>query len=216
MEARMGMQIATRLRTCFLLQQRDILLERQGGAIESLDRELFDPGGAVPVVKLLVSRLQHTRHAVACQLSADVILPVIDAHASIGLHAAGKGPLMHPPQPAVRIDALRKAGQRGKLWAGHTWWLVATGARLVGTLVVGMSEKGLGGLADLFVGARQVDQQAFLTERAMKSLDRGVEVWTMRRDERSAQRPHTRGSAPARKGNRVRMGCRRSGDRSQR
>ena len=97
------LQIASRLRTRFLLHQRDIRLERQGGAIQSLDRKLLDPGGPVPDVKLKARRLHDTGHPLACHLSADVVLPVIDAYASIGLHGAGKGLLVHPSQPAVRM-----------------------------------------------------------------------------------------------------------------
>ncbi len=67
-------------------------------------------------------------------------------------------------------------------WASYLWWSVATGARLIGTLIVVMREKGLGDFVDLLGGARQVHQQAFLPQRAMKSLDIRVQIGTMRRD----------------------------------
>jgi hypothetical protein len=74
------------LRTRFLLSQRDIRLDGQGGAM--------------PDVKLKARRLHDTSHPLACHLSANVVLPVIDAYASIGLHGAGKD----PHERAVRIN----------------------------------------------------------------------------------------------------------------
>jgi hypothetical protein len=88
------------LRTRFLLSQRDIRLDGQGGAMPSLDRKRRDPGGAMPDVKLKARRLHDTSHPLACHLSANVVLPVIDAYASIGLHGAGKD----PHERAVRIN----------------------------------------------------------------------------------------------------------------
>ncbi len=145
-------------------------------------RPLLDPRGAVPDIKLQASRLHHTGHALACHLSVDVVLLVIDAHATVGLHRAGKGLLVHSLEPRVRIDRLWHSRQYRELGAGHTRRMVAAGARLVGTLVIVMRQKGRGDLGDLFAGAWEVDQQALVRERPMKALDVGVEVGTMRRD----------------------------------
>jgi hypothetical protein len=46
------LEIASRLRTRFLLHEGDIGLEGQRGAMQSLDRKLLDPGGPMPDVKL--------------------------------------------------------------------------------------------------------------------------------------------------------------------
>jgi hypothetical protein len=182
LESATCLHIPSIFRTRFLLHQSDILLERQGCPMESLDRELLDARGAMPDIKLLAGRLPHTAHALTCHLSTDVVLPVIDTHASIGLHGAGKDLVMHTLQPAVRINQCWHSRQRRELLTGHTRRLVATGARLVGALVVVMGQKGLGGLLNLFAGPWQMDEQALLAERAMKSLYIGVLVWTMRRD----------------------------------
>src|SRR3989442_3350580 len=48
--------------------------------------------------------------------------------------------------------------QRGKLRASHTRGLVATGTCLVGTLVIVMGQKGLGGLLDLLPGTRPMHE----------------------------------------------------------
>jgi hypothetical protein len=152
------LEIASRLRTRFLFQQCDILLERQGGAIQSLDRELLDPRGALPDIKLQASRLHHTGHALACHLSADGVLLVIDAHGAVGLHRAGKGLLVHSLEPRVRIDRLWHSRQCRELGAGHTRRMVARGARLVGSLVIVMRQKGQGRLGDLFAGAWEMDE----------------------------------------------------------
>ena len=122
--------------------------------MQSLDRKLLDAGGAVPDVKLKARRLHDTGHPLACHLSADVVLPVIDAYASIGLHGAGKGLLVHPSQPAVRINHLGHGWECWKLGTSHTRWPVATGARLIGTLVIVMWHKGEGRLVDLLARAR--------------------------------------------------------------
>ena len=177
------LQIASRLRTRFLLHERDIRLERQGGAIQSLDRKLLDPGGAVPDVKLKARRLHDTGHPLACHLSSDVVLPVIDAYASIGLHGAGKGLLVHPSQPAVRIHHLGHGWQGWKLGTSHTRWPVATGARLVGTLAVVMNQKRLGEFRDLRERAWPMDLQTLLTKRAVKSLDIRIQIGSMRGDD---------------------------------
>ncbi len=142
--------------------------------MESLDRELFDAGGPVPDVKLLAGRLHHAGHALACHLPIDVVFPVIDAHASIGLHGAGKGSLMHAHERAVRIDHFWHGWECRELRTGHTRRAVAAGARLVGTLMMVMRHKGEGRLGDLLAGAWKVDLQAFVRERPMKALDVGV------------------------------------------
>jgi hypothetical protein len=51
--------------------------------MQPFDRELLDAGGSVPDVKLLAHGLHDTGHPLACQGSANVVLPVIDAHASM-------------------------------------------------------------------------------------------------------------------------------------
>jgi hypothetical protein len=142
------LQIASILRTRFLLHERDIRLERQGDAMQSFDRKLLDAGGAVPDVKLKARRLHDTGHPLACHLSADVVLPVIDAYASIGLHGAGKGLLVHPSQPAESHNHLGHGWECWKLGTSRTRWPVATGARLIGTLVIVMWHKGQGRLVD--------------------------------------------------------------------
>ena len=114
--------------------------------MQPLDRQLLDAGGSLPDVKVLAGCLHHTGHPLTCQGSANVVLPVIDTHASIGLHGASKGLLVDPLQPAVRIDLLGHCRQPGKLRAGHTWGLVAAGTCLVGALLIVMDQKGLGGL----------------------------------------------------------------------
>jgi hypothetical protein len=184
--------------------------------MQPLDRELLDAGGSVPDVKLLAHGLHDAGYPLACQGSANVVLPVIDAHASIGLHRAGKGLLVDPLQPEVRMDPLGHRRQRGKLRTSHTRRLVATGTRLVGAFFVVMDQKGLGGLLDLPVGARPMHLQALLGKRAMKSLHIRIQIGAMWRDQRSVLPRDRRGSAPVRKGNRAQMGYRRNEDRYQR
>jgi hypothetical protein len=87
---------------------------------------------------------------------------MVDRDPTTGLDRAGKGLFVHPLQPAVRINGLWHGGQERERMAGHTRWSVATGARLVRTLVVVMRQKDLGDLVDLLVGAWQLHQQAFL------------------------------------------------------
>jgi hypothetical protein len=126
--------------------------------MKSLDRQLLDRRGGVPDVKLLTRRLHHTGHALACHRSADVVLAVIDAHASIGLHRARKGSLVDPLQPAVRIDHVWDGRQGWERRAGHTRRLVATGTGLVGALVIVMRSKGLGDLEDLLARPRPIHE----------------------------------------------------------
>ncbi len=101
---------------------------------------------------------------------------MVDRDPTAGLDCADKGLFVHPLQPAVRIDRLWHGGQERERRAGHTRRSVATGARLVGTLVVVMRQKDLGDLSDLLAGAWQLHQQAFLAQRAMKPLDNSLDA----------------------------------------
>src|SRR5713101_9634753 len=107
-----------------------------------------------------------------------------------GPDRASKGMLLHLHEPAIRINHLWDAGQRWELLTGHTRRLVATGARLVGTLAVVMREKRLGELRDLRERAWPVDLQALLSKRAMKSFDVGIQIGPVRRDH-IGYHPHT-------------------------
>jgi hypothetical protein len=197
----MGQQIASVFRACLLRNSADIVLKGQPPAIESLDGYLFDCRAMVPDVKLLVSCIHKASDPLTCQRSRDVVRFVIDADASIGLHRPGKGLLVHPLQPLVRIDCLGHPGQRRELRIGHTRRLVATGTRLIGTFLIVVLEKALGDLANLLSCLWQMHPQTFLRERAMKPLDIGIQIGTMRRDEHSVAPQHTTGSAPAPRGN---------------
>jgi hypothetical protein len=100
MKRRVRLQIAPIFGACFVLHERDILLEWQGLAGEPLDGKLLDPRGLMPDVKLLLLRIHQTGHTLACQCSTKVVLLMIDDHAPISLHGAGKGLLLHPLQEA--------------------------------------------------------------------------------------------------------------------
>ena len=91
--------------------------------------------------------------------------------------------LVHLHEPAIRINRLWDAGQHRELLAGHPRRLVATGARLVGTLAVVMNQKRLGEFRDLRERAWPMDLQTLLTKRAVKSLDIRIQIGSMRGDD---------------------------------
>ena len=105
-ECRMCLQIPPIFGARFLLHERDILLEWEKLPIEPLDGKLLDPRDVMPDVKLLLPRIHQAGDTLACQFSAEVVLLMIDGHAPIGLHRAGKGLPLHLLQPVIRVHHL--------------------------------------------------------------------------------------------------------------
>jgi len=81
--------------------------------------------------------------------SAHVVVLAVDGEIAPGPYGPRKGSLIDMHEPAVRIDGLRNSRQGRKCWVGHTRRLVVAGTRLIGTLLVGMSQKRLGELSNL-------------------------------------------------------------------
>jgi hypothetical protein len=101
---------------------------------------------------------------------------MVDGQIAPGARRPRKGSLMHLQEPMVRVDGLGNSRQRRLGRAGHPRRLIATGARLVGALVIVVNEKRLRGLLDLLAGTWEVDLQALLIQRAMKPFHVGVET----------------------------------------
>jgi hypothetical protein len=80
--------------------------------------------------------------------SAHIIVLAVDGEIALGPYSPRKGSLMDLHEPAIGIDGLGNSRQGRKCWEGHTRRLVAAGARLIGTLLVVMSEKRLGELSN--------------------------------------------------------------------
>jgi hypothetical protein len=116
------------------------------------------------------------------QTPAHIVVLAVDRQLPTGPDGASKSLLMDLGEPAVRVDCLGNAGQCREGWEGHTRRLVATRARLVRPLAVVVGQERLGEGDNLREGAGPMYLQAFLTKRAMKSLDVGIFVWAMRWD----------------------------------
>jgi hypothetical protein len=73
----------------------------------------------------------------------------VDGEITRGPYGSRTGSLSDLFEPAIRIDRLGNSRQHRECWAGYPWRLIATGARLVGPLVVGVRKIRLGELRDL-------------------------------------------------------------------
>jgi hypothetical protein len=114
--------------------------------------------------------------------SAHVVVLAVDGEIALGPYGSRKGSLIDLYEPVVRIDGLGNSRQGRKGWASHTRRLVATGARLIGALLVVMSQKRLGELRNLRERGWSMDLQALLTKRAMKSFDVRIQIGSTRGD----------------------------------
>ncbi len=65
----------------------------------------------------------------------------VDREIALGPYGSRKGSLIDLYEPEVRIDTLGNCRQGRKCWEGHTRRLIATGARLIGTFLVGVVKK---------------------------------------------------------------------------
>jgi hypothetical protein len=81
--------------------------------------------------------------------SAHVVVLAVDSEIAPSPYGPRKGSLIDLHEPAGSHDGLGNSRQGRKCWVGHTRRLVAAGTRLIGTLLVGMSEKRLGELSNL-------------------------------------------------------------------
>jgi hypothetical protein len=194
----MGAQILSVFRARLLLHQRHILLEGHRLAIQAFDRDQLDKSPRLPDLEALLGGVHPARDPLASQGPAHVVVLMIDRQVPTGAYHASKGMLMHRPEPAIRINHLRYSRQRRELLTGHTRWLVATRARLIGSLAVVMREKCLSELTDLRERAWPMHLQAFLTKRAVKSLDVRIQIGSMWGDDigyhpKTEQEAHQRG-----------------------
>jgi len=96
--------------------------------------------------------------------SAHVVVLAVDGEIAPGPYGPCKGSLIDLHEPAVRIDGLGNSRRGRKCWGGNTRRLSAAGTRLIGTLLVGMSEKCLGELSNLRERGWPMDLQALLTK----------------------------------------------------
>jgi hypothetical protein len=150
------------------------------------------------------------------QASAHRGVLMVDAHIAPGADGARKSALVYLHEPTIRIDHRGHARQRWKRRASHPWREVATRARLVGPLAVGVGQERLGDLTDLGKRAWAMHLEALLAKRTVKAFDGGIEVGPVRRDH-MRRHPYTPQEArPLRKGNRAREGYPPSEDRYQR
>jgi hypothetical protein len=78
------------------------------------------------------------------QLAAHLVVVTVDGEPAIGADRASKGLLFHLPEPAIGIDRRGNAQERRERRASHPRRLVATGARLVGPLVIVVRQERLG------------------------------------------------------------------------
>src|SRR6266404_1646840 len=186
----MCVQILPIFRARLPLHQRHILLEGQDLSMQAFDLDRLDVPPWLPDLEVLFGGVHPTGDPLACQSSAHVVVLTVDRQIATSPYGPRKGLLVYLHEPAVRIDGLWNSRQRRELLAGHTRRLVAAGTCLVGTLVVVMGQKRLRGFLHLLVGTGQMHLQTLLTKRAMKALDVGVQIGSMRGDD-IGRHPHT-------------------------
>jgi hypothetical protein len=102
----------------------------------AFDRDRLDASSRLPDVKLLLDGVHPAHDPLASKASAHILVFTVDRQLPIRPDRASKGLLIDLHQPSIRIDCLGNSKQRRECRAGHTRWLVATGARLVGPLAV--------------------------------------------------------------------------------
>ena len=114
--------------------------------------------------QLAVTAVFEPAGRLSCQTSAHVVVFAVDRESATGAYSPRKGLLIDLHEPAVRIDGLGNSRRGRKCWGGNTRRLSAAGTRLIGTLLVGMSEKCLGELSNLRERGWPMDLQALLTK----------------------------------------------------
>jgi len=142
----MGAQIPLIFGARLKLHQRHIVLEGEALAMQTFDRDRLDELLWLADVEALLCGVDSARDPLARQASAHVVVLMVDGQIAPGADGPRKSSLVHLHKPAVRIDRLWNLGECRERRAGHPRRLVATGARLVGSLVIVVGQERLGEL----------------------------------------------------------------------
>jgi hypothetical protein len=142
-EPGMGPHILLIFGARLLLHQRYRLPEEHRLSIQAFDRDRLDVSCWLPDVEALLGGVHPAGDPLASQASTYIVVFAVDCEIALGPYGSRKGSLIDLYEPEVRIDALGNSRQGRKGWGGHTRRLIATGARLIGTLLVVVGKKGL-------------------------------------------------------------------------
>src|SRR5215469_16578170 len=116
--------------------------------MQTFDRDRLDVSCGLPDVEALLGGVHPARDPLASKVSAHRIVFTVDCEITLGPYGSRKGSLIDLFEPSIRIDRPGNSRQHRECWAGYTWRLIATGARLVGPLVVVVRKICFGELRD--------------------------------------------------------------------
>ncbi len=112
------------------------------------------------------------------------------------LDLSGKGLPLEPFQPPIGIHVLRNTRKLRIIRTRHARGLIATGAGLIGALLVVVKHKALGDLSHLLERAGTMHEQAFMTQCASDRVRRMRSYQADAGDRHGVRRPNTTESAP--------------------
>jgi hypothetical protein len=132
-----------------------------------------------PDLEELLVGVHPTGDPLTSQGSAHIGVLAVDGELAPGPDGPRKGSLLNPHEPAVRLNGLRNSRQSRKCWVSYTRWLIAAGARLIGTLLVVMGEKRL--------GERSRPARAWLADGSASTPDSATDESAPRRRQKSGR-----------------------------
>lgn len=163
-----------------------IVLERQGFAVEPLDGQLFELLPFPPNVQGPRGSIDFEQHDLSMQFLADIVVMQGDLDGAGSHDAAAQQATFNGREPSIRIHEVRQGRKRwkgGKSTAGR---LIGTTAGLVGAFVVVVPTIGINALLRGFKGGGSLDLKSFGFERAMIAFNIGVFIGAMRRTDDGA------------------------------
>src|SRR5712691_2416607 len=125
--------------------------------LEPLDGNLLEEVLAMPDHKDLLWRINAQINILPDQVQMNIIASFSNACCPILTHLPHEMLPVNLRQPSVRIHERGKSRQAGQGWKGHTWWLVATGECLIGSLGIVVAQEGCRDLTHLLKGLGTMD-----------------------------------------------------------
>ena len=118
--------------------------------------------------------INHQGHFSASHAARDVVILMMDTHASIRANQTGKDAPMIPPEPAISLHDVGQRRQGWQSWECLTWWLIATSASLVWPLLIVVLLILLGDTANFLQALRNMHEKTLILVIAVIPFNKGI------------------------------------------